>query len=384
MKTFLPLRVLTVSFAAIFLALSAAHADDAPYQATGIRIGEVKSDSAIIWLRLTANAERVGEEGGMPEVLYLDPDTGIYSSKSGRPDAAPKVTFPEGRSIDAIEGAVPGVSGKVRLHYRTTEENEWRTTDWQDVDPERDFTKQIRLDGLQSNTTYQLRAETESGNVIEGRFQTAPRADQEQRVLFTVSTGQAYGDQDSPDGFSIYPSMLALDPQFFVHTGDILYYDRLAKTLPLARWHWQRMYSLPTYVDADATFRGYAALYVRTPIKCGVGIKIVDFHRQVASYFIKDDHDTWMNDCWPTRDTQFMGEFTFDEGKDLFLEQVPMGDSTYRTVRWGKDIQVGSSRAATSDRPTPCLTGLIKRFGVKTRETGSSIPFKHPMRPSAS
>ena len=37
----------------------------------------------------------------------------------------------------------------------------------------------------------------------------------------------------------------------------------VAFTVPLAHWHWQRMYALPSNVE---------------------------FHRQVSSYFIKDDH----------------------------------------------------------------------------------------------
>ncbi|MHC4737165.1 MAG: alkaline phosphatase D family protein, partial [Planctomycetota bacterium] len=86
-----------------------------------------------------------------------------------------------------------------------------------------------------------------------------------------MSTGQVYGGQDvAGGGYKIYAEMLKLDPSFFVHTGDILYYDKLAKTIELARWHWQRTYSLATNVE---------------------------FHRRVGSYFIKDDHDTWRNDC---------------------------------------------------------------------------------------
>lgn len=315
MKKTLPFRGFLLAFAIGLLALPLlpVHADDAVYQATGIKIGEVTCDSAIVWLRLTAHSERIGEKGGMPQVLYLDSETGKYKSMKGRPNATPKVIFPEGKSVSTIEGAVPGKNGKLRVHYKTSEETEWQKTEWQDVDSKQDFTKQIRLDGLKSNANYEIRTESESGNVVEGKFQTAPHEDEKTRTLFTVSTGQAYNDIDSPEGFKIYPSMLKLKPQFFVHTGDIVYYDGRAKTLPLARWHWQRTYSLPTNVD---------------------------FHRQVASYFIKDDHDTWMNDCWPSRKTKFMGEFTFEQGKRVFLEQVPMGNSTFRTVRWGKDLQV--------------------------------------------
>ena len=111
-------------------------AGNPPYQATGIKIGEVTSNSAIIWTRLTANAERIGKEGGMPEALYLNSDTGEYESKSGLRDAIPKVIFPEGKSVSTIEGAVPGMSGKVRVVYKTPAESEWQKTAWQNVDAE--------------------------------------------------------------------------------------------------------------------------------------------------------------------------------------------------------------------------------------------------------
>jgi alkaline phosphatase D len=55
---------------------------------------------------------------------------------------------------------------------------------------------------------------------------------------------------------------------------------------------------------------------------------------------MKDDHDTWMNDCYPGMQTRFMGDFTFEQGQKVFLEQVPMGDKTYRTIRWGRDLQI--------------------------------------------
>jgi len=294
---------------------------DGPYQATGIKIGEVTDNSAIVWTRLTSCPERVGSEAPMPEILYRNPKTDELTSKrGGRPDLAPVVNFPKDSTINTIEGAAPGTPGKVRVLYKTDGASNWKETNWKAVDPKRDYTHQFKLTNLKPDTKYQVRVEAKAsagqnkGQVIDGGFRTAPRPEQTERVVFTVSTGQAYPDQDTPGGgFKIYPAMLKIDPSFFVHTGDIVYYDKLAKTLPLARWHWARMYSLPTNVE---------------------------FHRQVASYFIKDDHDTWMNDCWPDKETKFMGDFTFEQGKAVFLEQVPMGQRTWRTFRWGKDLQI--------------------------------------------
>jgi len=315
-------------------------ADGGPYQATGMKVGEVTDTEAIVWTRLTKAPERVGFDAPMPEILYPEPGTGkLVPRTKGRPSTPPVVKYPEGFSVENIEGAAPGTTGEVRVRYRTGHGSDWRSTEWLAVDPERDFTRQFKLTNLDPDSRYQVHVETrtpdgQQGQTLKGGFRTAPPADRPSRVVFTVSTGQAYPDQDAPGGgYKIYPAMLKLDPNFFVHTGDIVYYDNMAKTLPLARWHWARMYSLPTNVE---------------------------FHRQVASYFIKDDHDTWMNDCWPGRKTRFMGDFTFEQGKAVFLEQVPMGERTYRTVRWGKDLQVWMVEGRDYRSPNPMRDGPEK------------------------
>lgn len=286
---------------------------DGPYQATGFKVGEVTDTTAVVWTRLTRNARRNPADGPMVKILYAEDASGK------RRNEVVGVEYPRGMTVADIRHAVPGTTGQVRVAYRKASADQWRTTPWQDVDPQRDFTRQILLDHLQPHCQYSLRVECRQGpegppgQTLEGRFRTAPAATQAARVVFTVSTGQGYGSQDRPDGYNIYPEMLKLDPSFFVHTGDIVYYDRLAKTIELARYHWQRTYSLPTNVE---------------------------FHRQVASYFIKDDHDTWQNDCWPTMRRDNMFQFTFQQGLAVFREQVPMGPRTYRTYRWGKDLQI--------------------------------------------
>jgi len=293
-----------------------------PYQATGFKTGEVTDSQAIIWTRLTKNPDRVGSDAPkMPEILYINPETNKPESPENRKkNWKPVVRYPEGSSIDSIEGATPGSVGEVQILYRTTGAEDWLETDWRAVDPAKDYSRKFVLPNLESDTKYEVSVVARGihsglpGQTLDGAFKTAPSPDQSSRVVFTVSTGQAYNDLDIPDvGFKIYPAMSKLNPSFFVHTGDILYYDSLAKNKELARWHWSRTYSLPTNLD---------------------------FHRVVSSYFIKDDHDTLANDCWPGIKLNFMGDLTFEQGKSIFLEQTPMGRKTWRTYRWGKDLQI--------------------------------------------
>ena len=294
-----------------------------PFQATGIKVGEVTDTTAIVWTRLTLRPERNPSDRPMVKIIQEKKDKAKKKAKQDKAKKAPKVVtgveYPEGVTVKDIRDAVPGADGEARVLYRPAGAWGWFRTDWKRVDPQRDFTRQFTLTGLEPDTRYEVHVEARGGRDhkagpgCDGRFRTAPSPDNAARVVFTVSTGQAYKDHDVPDGYKIYRAMLELDPSFFVHTGDIVYYDKLAKTEELARYHWQRTYSLPTNVE---------------------------FHRQVASYFIKDDHDTWMNDSWPAQKSRKMFQFTWAQGVAIFREQVPMGERTYRTRRWGKDLQV--------------------------------------------
>lgn len=341
-----------------------------PHQTTGIKIGEVTDSSAIVWTRLTRDAKRIGDEAPLPVVTYRDPVKDKWTTKiKGKPNWDVRVQYPDNGNVQTIAGAIPGAKGEVRVLYRVKGTQVWSYTTWDRVEPEQDYIRQFLLEDLHANVHYEIQVECRKsandplGEKVSGTFRTAPHADQSSRIVFGVSTGQRYPDQDgSGGGFKIYPAMLELDMDFFVHTGDILYYDQLAKTLPLARWHWQRMYSLPTNVT---------------------------FHKQVASYFIKDDHDTWLNDCWPSQQTKYMGAFSFAQGLAVFREQVPMGAKTYRTIRWGKDLQIWlvegrdfRSPNTMPDGPDKTIWGLEQKQWFKRTVRESDATFKVLISPT--
>ena len=342
-----------------------------PYQANGVKVGEVTQDSAIVWTRLTRSARRLDDGAQwLPGKRRVDP-AAPEKQQRGR-GIVPGSQLPEGATLDDMEGAVPGAPGEVRVVYGLKGAGAAeKATDWTPVDPEKDFTRQFVLKGLEPNRRYAYRVECRAGAqgpegpTLEGEFRTAPATDDPARVVCIVVTGQAYNDRDYPGGHKAYLAMLELDPSFFVHTGDIVYYDGgkpVAQNVAQARHHWHRMYSQPAQVE---------------------------FHRHVASYFIKDDHDAWQNDCWPTMKNNKMGEFTFEEGLGIFGEQVPMGDSTYRTVRWGKDLQVWmvegrDFRSANPDPDGPGKTiwGEVQKAWFKRTVEESDATFRVLVSPT--
>jgi len=286
----------------ILIAPTYSQEDSQVHMANGIKIGEVTSTSAIIWTRLTKHAER--NINGKPFPKNVN-----RKRKSA--------TFDD---LNEMEASVPGARGDVRIIYWPVHrELQKKSTEWLAVEKNGDFIRQFLLSDLTPGSRYALVVEGRSPGgknptcKVESTFGTAPSAETAARIGFTVVTGQDYPRRDSENGHKIYPSMRELKPNFFIHTGDIEYYDKpgpYADTVELARFKWNRIYSLPNQRS---------------------------FHNVTPSYFIKDDHDTLKNDCWPG---QTYGDLTWDQGLSIFREQVPMGDKTYRTIRWGRDLQI--------------------------------------------
>lgn len=277
-------------------------------QATGIRIGEVTATSAVIWTRRTAGASRLAD--------------GVL-----RKGAGPKAQPPKpDEDINGFEGACPGAAGAVRLSLEPASgRGPRRTLGWIEVGPETDFTHQFRIQGLEPGTQYRLAVETRAAanrradDALSAKFRTAPVETSREPIRFALSSCQIYHKMDRHDGFAIYSAIQKLRPAFLLSSGDNVYYDSedpVANSVAAARYHWQRMYSLPTL---------HSCL------------------RVVPGYWQKDDHDLYTDDGWPGKDNPRMLPFNFVQGQRMFREQTPSpprGQPMYRRFRWGTDIEV--------------------------------------------
>lgn len=253
--------------------------------ADGIKIGELTHDSVIIWTRLTRNevADRQTEK--------WDPENPNWE--------------------------VPGQAGTLRISVRQPSEPMSLEQAPVQVGEESDYCHQFRFYDLKPATLYTVLIRGKSGDEeVETvtTFTTAPRPSADETIRFTVSTCQDFPRRDDKaNGHRIYKSMLAEKPDFFIQTGDTLYYDKpdpFAKDIVTARYKWNRIYALP---------------YLR------------EFHKSIPSYWMHDDHDVLKNDCWPG---QSYGDLTWEQGLKVWREQTPQGDEPYRTIRWGKNLQI--------------------------------------------
>ncbi|HVT73688.1 MAG TPA: alkaline phosphatase D family protein [Lacunisphaera sp.] len=327
------------------------------YFASGCRVGEVAHDSAIIWTRLTAEAERRWH-GVVPSPLTSRP------REISESPAIPASDW---------EGAVPGAPGQVRIHVSTlpTITGEVISTPWRAAEASADFSAQFTVGGLRPGQRYYYVAEGRRSEGAPGArsdvgsFRTAPKEDEWADLWFAVVTCQMYYQRDEREGFRIYRSMANLPPlfagypDFIVETGDNVYYDRdnpRATTPELCRLHWQRMYSLPI---------------------------LRDFLRQVPAYWQKDDHDSMFDDSYPGLDAPWISPLTFEQGAQVFREQAPVGEKLFRTFRWGKGVQIWlpegrdfRSPDESPDGPGKTLWGAEQKAWLKASLLASDAAFK--------
>ncbi|MDB4262255.1 alkaline phosphatase D family protein, partial [Akkermansiaceae bacterium] len=117
---------------------------------------------------------------------------------------------------------------------------------------------------------------------------------------------------DKQLGFPAFVTMAAEKPDFFVGTGDIVYYDnpfRTAETITELRKCWHEQFRFP---------------------------RMIDFFKDVPTYWSKDDHDFRYNDSDNTKDRLPLST----TGIDMFREQLPLPEKSYRTIRVSQDLQI--------------------------------------------
>ena len=325
-----------------------------PKQANGMRIVEVSDRAAKIWVRATRYD--LPNLGDLPEVEF--------AKKSGRTSSG--AILPE-QGVDGLRFAVPGVLARVRAGVRAAGEKGFTYSSWTEVDASSDFSTIAEFGDLRPQTRYSVRTQVQSADsrpihTLTGSFKTLPALDSAASFKLAVSTCQGFPDRDGPHGFDMYRTILRRNTDAFVMAGDVVYYDRLARSNELAYYHWQRTYSLPT---------------------------LLEFHRRVPSYFLKDDHDTYVNDSWPGEKRKFTDDFEFGDGQKIFIQETGLPSPAYRTIRVGRDLQVWMmegrdfrSPNTQEDGPAKTIWGTQQKTWLEQTLKESDAAFKVIISPT--
>lgn len=298
-----------------------------------------------------------------------------------------------------VDRDVKGAWGIVEFALRTADGAAIGTPQTIRALPQRDFIARAQFSDLAAGTRYRcttrigLSAATlRPGPQLE--FKTHPGSDNAESVSFVVVTGMNYakfhGDDridrkqhlienntklpkpyagpDKALGYPALETILQAEPDFFIGTGDNVYYDTpddpRAETVPEMRQKWHEQFVQPRYRD----------LFARVP-----------------TFWMVDDHDYRIDDGDNT------GEFLPlpETGRRVLLEQLPYAPAdapaakTYRTHRVSRDLQIWlpenrfyRSPNAMPDGPGKSIWGKEQREWLERTLVASDATFKLLISPT--
>ncbi len=272
-------------------------------------------------------------------------------------------------SLDA-DGDLPSAQGCVAFEWSTDRTlKDAKRTEFLLATPQSDSIVRIPLAGLKPGTQYWYRAiygsdeaHTQVGPIC--RFSTLSGAESAKPVHFVMGScmnynkfmfgkeGKASGpvtatESDKQLGFPAFAAIAERQPEFFIGTGDIVYYDNPrndAQTLDELRKCWHQQFRFPRMIE----------LFASTP-----------------AYWSKDDHDFRFDDA-DLKGTRLPLPTT---GIEVFREQMPLhaaGDTaspSYRTHRINQYLQLWFSEGRDYRSPNKMTDGPEKTlWGAEQRQ----------------
>lgn len=309
---------------------------------------------------------------------------------------------------ELIQGYSPGQAGYGQFEIDTDPEfQNPSTSDQIKALPGNDFIVKYQFSDLEPGTHYYYRLrfgpETRPEKLSDtATFRTLPGIDSHAEVSFVAVTGMnyyhhyfgkydsaaAYAGEDKALGYPALSAIKALGPDYFIGTGDNVYFDHPNKK-NFERAVQDEKHPAPGYFDGkevtdEAGMRRKYHLQFSQP-------RFRELLSGLATYWEKDDHDYRINDSDPY--TVF--PISHELGIKNFKEQLPvtpprMPDTpTFRTHRVNADLQIWllegrDYRSANDmqDGPDKTLWGKEQLEWLKSTLLASGATFKIIISPT--
>lgn len=331
----------------------------------GIMSGEIRASSVILQARLTAsdtliNGVLAGKEGIGRFEIDKDPsfENSFYSD----------YTVARSQNDHIIKKQIAGLEADRKYFYR-----------------------------IQFGVDKQSLFESETGS-----FKTLPGPDSNTQVSFVVVTGMnyskfhfgnyeegtAYAGDDKHQGYPALKAILDLSPDYFIGTGDNVYFDHPNKAnfdraVEAGKNPNPGRYMGMEVIDEEGMRRKYHDQFSQTRFK--------ELFSSVGTYWEKDDHDYRFNDADPYQEFPISHEL----GIKNFREQLPVVNPenksalTYRTHRMSRDLQIWllegrdyRSPNQMQDGPDKTLLGKAQLSWLKETLRESDASFKLIISPT--
>ncbi|MET0390865.1 MAG: alkaline phosphatase D family protein, partial [Polyangiales bacterium] len=221
-----------------------------------------------------------------------------------------------------------------------------------------DFTTRVELSGLPADREVFLRVSFEDlaeSRVVSapwhGRFRTAPESCRDVRFQWSGDTaGQGFGINPELGGMTIYETMRARQPDFFIHCGDNIYADgAIPEELTVEEGRIWRNIVTPEKSKVAETLAEFRGAYKYNLLDENVR----RFNAQVPQVWQWDDHETtnnWSSSKDLSQDERYTEKsvpLLAARGKRAFLEYAPIAltgvaepERIYRHIPYGPLLDV--------------------------------------------
>ncbi len=323
----------------------------------GMMVGEVTTNSALAQLHLTTSDTLVDGDvpGAAGEVRFL-----VSNPKDEQEtfnQVVPAVAVNDYIARAHVRGLKPDTVYDCQAYFRANQEQKFR------VGPQATFKT---LPGAEIAAPTRLVVVT---GMNYAKFHGDDRIDRKQHLEENnTELPKPYAGKDKPLGYPALETIRKLKPDFFIGTGDNVYYDTpdnpRAKTIAQMRRKWHEQFVQPRYRDLFAV---------------------------VPTYWEIDDHDYRVDDGDNSGDYDPSPAVA----QRMMREQLPfapMGDDkakTYRTHRVSKDLQIWlvenriyRSPNKMKDGPDKSIWGREQRDWLKRTLQASDATFKLLISPN--
>lgn len=295
-----------------------------------------------------------------------------------------------------IKGDLPGSAGMACFEVSTHEDFSYAfRTKWLTASAHSDYIVKQNIMGLVPDTRYFYRLVygPDQNTTRTARTCTFKTLGGRGPASFAVVTGMNYfffqegsykkgGGYKGPDKHLGYPalaSILKLKPDFFVGTGDTVYFDHPAKS---GSKYTGLVWSGRATTETEMR-KKYHEQFIQP--------RFADLFAQVPTYWEVDDHEYRYNDCDNTGDKAPSALL----GQKNYREQLPVTDPrnpealTYGTFRINKDLQIWilegrqyRSPNAMADGPEKTIWGKVQKAWLKKTLLASDATFKILVSPT--
>jgi alkaline phosphatase D len=296
---------------------------DRPKPTHGVQSGDVTAREAVVWARSDRPARMLVEVSRRPDFRHARTVRGPVMT----PD-----TDLTGKTL--LRGLPPGEE----LHYR------------------------VRLAGLDRGLTSEP---------VAGRLRTAPRDRQDIRFVWSGDlAGQGWGINPDLGGYRIFTAMGAVDPDFFLCSGDLVYADGpLTETVALPDGRtWRNLVTQEKSAVAQtlAEYRGQFRYNLED-----AGFRA--FNARVPMLYQWDDHET-VNNWYPgeildlPQYTEKRVDVLAQRSRQAVFEYTPLRTARsgrlYRRISYGPLLDVFMLDMRTYKTPNDANTSPTQKEGL--------------------